>query len=100
MEDRGSIQQIDLQEILKGAREVASTHSKEWILRQIREERAGKRPSEEAPNDEGHSETTRSNVFFPTDVNHHIYTTGGVRINERIDIKFAVTKDTSDRSNF
>ncbi|KAJ1160978.1 hypothetical protein NDU88_001467 [Pleurodeles waltl] len=62
MEDRGSIQQINLEEILKAAREAASTDTEEWILRQIRGEGTGDRPSQEALNKEGDGKTTREKM--------------------------------------
>ncbi|KAJ1155943.1 hypothetical protein NDU88_008668 [Pleurodeles waltl] len=62
MEDQGTIHQIDLEEILKAARQVASMDSKEWILRQIKGEGAGEQPSQEVPNEEGHTETTKEEI--------------------------------------
>ncbi|KAJ1176127.1 hypothetical protein NDU88_001410 [Pleurodeles waltl] len=62
MEDQSTIQQINLEEILKAARVAASMYSKEWIPRQISGDVASERPSQEMPNEEEHSQTSREEM--------------------------------------
>ncbi|KAJ1209658.1 hypothetical protein NDU88_005031 [Pleurodeles waltl] len=50
MENHGNNQEHDIEEIIKAAREAAATHSKDWILKQIRGDGAS-----EVPTQEGHT---------------------------------------------
>ncbi|KAJ1184838.1 hypothetical protein NDU88_001635 [Pleurodeles waltl] len=50
MENHGDNQDLDIEEIIKAAREAAATHSKDWILKQIRGDGAS-----EVPTQEGHT---------------------------------------------
>ncbi|KAJ1103865.1 hypothetical protein NDU88_001286 [Pleurodeles waltl] len=50
MENHGENQELNIEEIIKAAREAAATHSKDWILKQIRGNGAS-----EVPTQEGHT---------------------------------------------
>ncbi|KAJ1137560.1 hypothetical protein NDU88_003958 [Pleurodeles waltl] len=71
MENQGTIQEIDLEETLKAAREAASTHSKEWIPRQIRGEGAGEQPPQEEHIEEGHNEAARQEMDLAEEPKKH-----------------------------
>ncbi|KAJ1093773.1 hypothetical protein NDU88_006865 [Pleurodeles waltl] len=47
MENYGNNQDLDIEKIIKAAREAAAKHSKDWILKQIRGDGASEVPTEE-----------------------------------------------------
>ncbi|KAJ1159625.1 hypothetical protein NDU88_000131 [Pleurodeles waltl] len=47
MESHSNNQELDIEEIIKAARESLETHSKDWILKQIREDGASEVPTQE-----------------------------------------------------
>ncbi|KAJ1161221.1 hypothetical protein NDU88_001708 [Pleurodeles waltl] len=49
MENNGENQELDIEEIIKAAREAVATHSKDWILKQVKGNGAS-----EVPPQEGH----------------------------------------------
>ncbi|KAJ1129649.1 hypothetical protein NDU88_008015 [Pleurodeles waltl] len=59
MENQGTTQEFNLEEIIKTARKAASTRSKEWILRQIRRGGASERPTQEVHTQDLPSDTAR-----------------------------------------
>ncbi|KAJ1193698.1 hypothetical protein NDU88_002994 [Pleurodeles waltl] len=50
MEIHSESQELNMEKIIKAAREAAATYSKDWILKQIRGDRAGKLPVQEGHN--------------------------------------------------
>ncbi|KAJ1145021.1 hypothetical protein NDU88_011313 [Pleurodeles waltl] len=59
MEGQGTIQQANLEEIIKAAKEAAATQSKEWILSQIRGEGPEEQAMHEVHSESGSTETAR-----------------------------------------
>ncbi|KAJ1207484.1 hypothetical protein NDU88_002875 [Pleurodeles waltl] len=47
MENHSDDQELEIEEIIKAAREVGVTHSKDWILKQIRGDGASEVPTQE-----------------------------------------------------
>ncbi|KAJ1091806.1 hypothetical protein NDU88_004921 [Pleurodeles waltl] len=58
MEIHGENQELDIEEIIKAAREAAATHSKDWILKQIRVDGASEVHAQEGPSDDRASVST------------------------------------------
>ncbi|KAJ1119642.1 hypothetical protein NDU88_007827 [Pleurodeles waltl] len=52
-------QELDLEEIIKAAREAAVTHSKDWILKQIRGDEASDEPVQEGQTSDRPSSAAR-----------------------------------------
>ncbi|KAJ1117596.1 hypothetical protein NDU88_005793 [Pleurodeles waltl] len=59
LEEQGSSKQLDLDEILKAAREAAATHGEEWLLRQLKGEGTGDCPAPDTPGDAGDNDVPR-----------------------------------------
>ncbi|KAJ1107113.1 hypothetical protein NDU88_004509 [Pleurodeles waltl] len=57
MENQGINQDFDLEEIIKAARESASTRSKDWILKQIRGGGTNEVPTQEEHIEDGPRDT-------------------------------------------
>ncbi|KAJ1205388.1 hypothetical protein NDU88_000823 [Pleurodeles waltl] len=53
MENSGEIMELDIEEIIKAAREAATTRSKDWILKQIKGLGTNKGKTQEERNDNG-----------------------------------------------
>ncbi|KAJ1160048.1 hypothetical protein NDU88_000550 [Pleurodeles waltl] len=62
MENHSESHEIDIEEIIKAAREAAATRSKEWILKQIRGDQASGSPAQEGHDSDSANVPTRGEV--------------------------------------
>ncbi|KAJ1126389.1 hypothetical protein NDU88_004797 [Pleurodeles waltl] len=66
MENHGDNQELDIEEIIKAAREAAVTHSKDWILKQIRGDGASEVPTQEEHTGDRQSDAARNEEEPPS----------------------------------
>ncbi|KAJ1187955.1 hypothetical protein NDU88_004720 [Pleurodeles waltl] len=75
--------ELDIEEIIKGAREAATTHSKDWILKQIKGAGSDEKKTREEHEDSSTTGTTGSEVTPPEAKKRQRNTSRGTKKGER-----------------